>query len=265
MSRHGENRWSLVGRRFLVTGGTRGIGLATARELLSLGGNVALIARDESRLDACCQKLAAQFPDSQVRGLAMDLSYSESLGRVPQWLAEDWDGLDGLVNNVGTNIRKRLLDYLPAEPAEIFETNLLGPLELSRLCHALMAGRDASVVNVVSVAGLNHIGTGAPYAMSKAAILQLTRNLACEWAQDGIRVNAVAPWYIDTPLVRPVLDNAEYREKVLAATPMGRVGMPEEVAAAIAFLSMPAASYITGQCVCVDGGFTQLGFSPPGF
>lgn len=259
-----EQRWSLAGRRILVTGGTRGIGLATARELLALGANIAVIARDESRLSSCCAELAREFPESQVRGLAMDLSYSESLGRVPQWLADDWDGLDGLINNVGTNIRKRLVDYLPGESERIFETNMLGPMELTRLCFALMKGRPhASVVNVVSVAGFNHIGTGAPYAMTKAAMMQLTKSLACEWAADGVRVNAVAPWYIDTPLVQPVLGNPDYLEKVLASTPMGRVGEPHEVAAAIAFLCMPASSYITGQCLAVDGGFSQLGFSPP--
>jgi Tropinone reductase 1 len=96
--------------------------------------------------------------------------------------------------------------------------------------------------------------------MSKAALIQLTRNLAVEWASKGIRVNAVAPWYIDTPLARQVLDDPAYAEAVIERTPMGRVGAPEEVARTIAFLCMPASGYITGQTLAVDGGFSVYGF-----
>ena len=125
-------------------------------------------------------------------------------------------------------------------------------------------GAGSSVVNVASVGGLTHLCTGAPYAMSKAAMIQMTRNLAVEWAHRDIRVNAVAPWYIDTPLARQVLDDADYRESVVGRTPMGRIGDPREVAAAVAFLCLPAASYITGQCIAVDGGFTINGLQVEG-
>ena len=116
------------------------------------------------------------------------------------------------------------------------------------------------MVNNASVAGLTHLRTGAPYGMSKAAMIQLTRNLAVEWAAEGVRVNAVAPWYIRTPLAEQVLSDPAYRQDVLQRTPMGRVGEPEECARAIAFLCMPAAAYITGQCLAVDGGFSVYGF-----
>ena len=96
--------------------------------------------------------------------------------------------------------------------------------------------------------------------MSKAATIQLTRNLAVDWAEDGIRVNAVAPWYIRTPLAETVLKNKKYLESVLERTPMKRIGEPEEVAATVAFLCMPGGSYITGQCIAVDGGFMVKGF-----
>ena len=96
--------------------------------------------------------------------------------------------------------------------------------------------------------------------MTKAAMIQLTKNLASEWAQDGIRVNAIAPWYIKTPLVEPVLKNKDFYDDVINRTPMKKIGKPEDVSAATAFLCMPAAAHITGQCISVDGGFTIYGF-----
>ena len=115
-------------------------------------------------------------------------------------------------------------------------------------------------MNITSVAGLTHIKTGSPYGMSKAAIDQLTRNLAAEWASDNIRVNSVAPWYIDTPLVKELLKDKKYYDEVIKRTPMKRIGNTREVAALCAFLCMDEASYITGQTIAVDGGFTVFGF-----
>ena len=133
--------------------------------------------------------------------------------------------------------------------------------EISRFCHPLLVKHAAtSVVNVGSVSGVTHVRTGAVYGMTKAAMHQMTRNLAVEWAEDGIRVNSVAPWYIRTRRTSVKLADPEYLDDVLLRTPMGRVGEPEEVAGAIAFLCMPAASYITGECVAVDGGFLRYGF-----
>ena len=113
------------------------------------------------------------------------------------------------------------------------------------------------MINISSVAGLGHLKTGVIYGMSKAALIQMTSNLACEWAGDGIRVNAVAPGYIWTPLAETVLRNPDYLESFLARTPMKRIGNAEEIASVVSFLAMPASSYITGQCIAVDGGFTK--------
>lgn len=119
---------------------------------------------------------------------------------------------------------------------------------------------QGNVINISSVAGQKHLRTGSIYGMTKAAIIQLTKNLAAEWAEDGIRVNAVAPWYIKTPLAETVLMNKVYYNTVISRTPMKKIGKPEDVSAAVAFLCMPAADYITGQCISVDGGFTIYGF-----
>lgn len=247
------NPWSLQGRRALVTGGSRGIGLAVVEEFAELGAQVVAVARDTEPL--------ADRRGDNVHAVAADVTRPEERQRALDEAVRLLGGLDILVNNAGANVRRRALDYQAGEYESIMRLNLEAAFELSRVAHPVLRdATNAAIVNMASVAGLTHLRTGAPYAMSKAAMIQMTRNLACEWAGDGIRVNAVAPWYIATPLAEQVLSDESYRRQVLDRTPMGRVGEPEEVAGTVAFLCMPRAGYITGQCVAVDGGFSVFGF-----
>ena len=242
-----NERWTLEGKTALVTGCTAGIGLAIADELLGFGANVIGIARNEQRL----KDWSRDRP--RTRGIAADVINEHDRERVFRGV----DRLDILVNNAGTNIRKRTADYTDEEYRHVRETNQDSVFAMCRAAYpALRAAGGATVVNIVSIAALSILGTGSPYAMSKAAALQLTRALAAEWARDSIRVNAVAPWYIRTPLAEPVLSDPARMAAILARTPAGRVGEPAEVAAVTAFLCLPASSYVTGQCLAVDGGFS---------
>ena len=198
---------------------------------------------------ATCVRFIADVADDEQRRELLD------------WVEDQGDGLNILVNNAGGNLSKPAVDYTESEWREIFEINLFSAFELSRYAYPLLTKHAmSSVVNVGSVSGLTHVRSGAPYGMSKAAMHQMTTNLAVEWAEDGVRVNAVAPWYIRTRRTSGKLSDPDYLDEVLLRTPMGRVGEPEEVAAAVAFLCLPAAAYITGECIAVDGGFLRYGF-----
>ena len=256
-----SSRWRLDGQTALITGASAGIGLAIARELLGFGADLLMVARDPDMLERVRNELADEFPDRELHGLAADVADDEERRAVLDWVEDHADGLHLLINNAGGNVTRAAIDYTEDDWRGIFETNLFSAFELSRYAHPLLARHAASaIVNVGSVAGLVHVRSGAPYGMTKAALDQMTRNLACEWAEDGIRVNAVAPWYIRTRRTSGPLSDPDYYDRVIERTPMGRIGEPEEVAAAVAFLCLPASSYVTGECIAVDGGFTGYGF-----
>jgi Tropinone reductase 1 len=257
-----DRRWRLDGKLALVTGGSAGIGLAVAHELLGFGADVMLVARDADALEEARLDLSDAFPDRLVMAFTADVGIDEQRRELLDWVEDQAEGtLDILVNNAGGNLSRPATDYAEDEWRQIFEVNLFSAFELSRYAHPLLVRTAASsIVNVGSVSGLTHVRTGAPYGMAKAALHQMTRNLAVEWAEDGVRVNAVAPWYIRTRRTSSKLADADYLDDVLLRTPLGRVGEPEEVAAAVAFLCLPAAGYITGETIAVDGGFLRYGF-----
>ena len=248
------------GKYVLVTGGTKGIGRATVLEMATLQAKVFTCARREEDLEELLAYCTEQGLD--VQGIVADVSEGEGRRKLIEAVTAAWDGkLDVLVNNVGTNIRKPSADFTDADFEALIRTNTLSAFCLTRDCYPLLKkAKNSCVLFNSSVAGgPTAMKSGSLYAMTKASLNQLAKNLTCEWAGDGIRVISVAPWYTATPLALQVLADKTFEEEVLARTPMRRVAQPEEVARVMVFLASDAASYITGATIPVDGGYSCMG------
>ncbi|KAJ1422031.1 Short-chain dehydrogenase/reductase SDR [Sesbania bispinosa] len=257
-----QHRWSLNGMTALVTGGTRGIGHAIVEELMGFGARVHTCARNEDDLSKCLK----EWNDSsfEVTGSVCDVSVPQQREALMETVSSVFNGkLNILINNVGTNIRKPMTDFTTEEFSRLIDTNLGSTFHMCQLAYPLLkASGVGSVVFTSSVSGFVSLKSMSVQGATKAAINQLTKNLACEWAKDNIRCNAVAPWYIKTSMVEQVLSNKDYLEEVYSRTPLRRLGDPAEVSSVVAFLCLPASSYITGQIICVDGGMSVNGFYP---
>ncbi|XP_062085040.1 tropinone reductase homolog At5g06060-like [Humulus lupulus] len=254
-----SRRWSLDGMTALVTGGTKGIGYAVVEELCGLGAKVHTCSRNQAELSECLSQWHTK--GFRVTGSVCDVLSSSQREELIHKVSSMFDGkLNILINNVGTSYRKPTVEYTPEDMSILMNTNFDSAYNISQLAHPLLKASGAgSIVFVSSVAGLLAVNVGSLYSAAKGAINQLAKNLACEWAKDSIRINSVAPWFIRTPLVEPSLGNKEFSEALNSRTPLGRIGEPKEVSSMVAFLCLPAASYITGQTISVDGGMAVNG------
>ncbi len=253
------NKWTLKDKVAVVTGGTKGIGRAIAEEFLLLGARVYIVARTEKDVNDLVSKWLAQ--GLWARGIVADVSKEKDRQKIVDIVSGEHDYLDILVNNAGTNFRKPSADYTEEEIMTLTNINYISAYRLSVIfLPMLRRGHDPAIINIGSVAGRVFIGSGVPYSAAKAALMHTTTILGIEWAKYGVRVNAVAPWYTLTPHTARALENEEYRKQVELLTPLGRVARPGEIASVVAFLAMPASSFITGQTVFADGAFTRLGF-----
>ena len=247
--------WNLENKKAVITGGTKGIGKAAVLDFVKLGAEVLFTARNAEDVKNLEDSLRSD--GYKATGIVSDASIKKDQLELTEWLEKNWGTVDVLVNNAGINIRKKAQDYSEEEYRKVLEINLISPFELSRKLYPLLKeSGKASIINVASSAATQDVGTGAPYAMSKAGLLQQTRSLAVEWAMDGIRVNAVSPWFTETPLTRSLLEQQEKIDPIVKRTPLKRVAQAKEISSLIAFLAMEKSSYITGQNIVADGGMS---------
>ena len=246
--------FDLSGRVALVTGASRGIGSAIAEILAEHGANVVLSSRKQANLDVEAERINSKYPE-KATAIAAHSGREDELDRLVQGVMERFSRIDILVNNAATN--PYMGPLISAELAawdKTFEVNLRGVFLLTKLVYeASMEAHGGAVVNVASIGGLRPgIGLGV-YNITKAGVIMLTRQLARELG-GKVRVNAVAPGVIKTRFAEALWGNEAILDRVLAGNPMGRIGVPEEVAAAVLFLASDAASYVNGEVLVIDGG-----------
>ncbi|MBU6167148.1 MAG: SDR family oxidoreductase [Alphaproteobacteria bacterium] len=233
------NSWAR-GLSVLVTGGTQGIGKAVAEQFLGLGARVTITG---TRSHVSCY----DDPPQGVAYIQADLTWPEARAEV----AAHFSSLDVLINNAG---RGSAREYEQEEFELVIDTNLNAVMDLSVRLHPLLKASRGSIVNVGSLASFLALKETPAYTASKAGLLGLTRALGDKWATDGVRVNLVAPGFIETRMTEGARQNPEREKRLMKAIPMQRWGDPAEVAQAILFLASPAASYVTGQSLAIDGG-----------
>jgi NAD(P)-dependent dehydrogenase (short-subunit alcohol dehydrogenase family) len=252
------SRFDLTGKVALVTGASRGIGSAIAEILAEHGAQVVLSSRKQADLDAEAGRINALYPE-HATAIAAHTGRAEELEQLVKATIERFSRIDILVNNAGTNPY-----FGPVIGAELsawdktFEVNLRGVFVLTKLVYeASMEAHGGSIVNISSIGGLRPgLGLGV-YNVTKAGLIMLTRQLARELG-GKVRVNAVAPGLVKTRFAEALWGNQEILDRVLASNPMGRIGVPDEVAAAVLFLASDAASYVNGEVLVVDGGGGEI-------
>lgn len=248
--------FNLAGKTALVTGGSRGIGLAIAKGIAQHGGNIAIVARDEKQLSAA-EKIIQSEAGKKVWTFAFDLANTKDIGSLFEKIVSETEGIDILVNCAGATVRAPAEDLDLKGWNEVFEVNLTAVLVMSQVfCrHRKQVGKGGKIINIGSLMCHGARPTTAAYASSKGGLLMLTKSLAVEWAKYNINVNAIGPGYIATDLTAGLQANEDFDKWVLSKTPLGRWGQPRDIAGAAVFLACDASNFVTGQILYVDGGW----------
>jgi 2-dehydro-3-deoxy-D-gluconate 5-dehydrogenase len=251
--------FDLAGRVAIVTGGNGGIGLGMSRGLAQAGAAVVLAGRNTDKSTGAVKELEALGAKAAM--VKVDVTSEASCREMVQKTVDRFSRLDILVNNAGTNIRKQPQEYTLDEYRTVLDTNLTSAFACSQAAypHMVRAG-GGKIINIGSMMSIFGTSFTAPYAASKGGIVQLSKALATAWAKDNIQVNAVLPGWIDTDLTRQARQQvAGLHERVLARTPAGRWGTPEDHAGIAVFLASPASDFVTGTAIPVDGGYSVQG------
>lgn len=245
---------TLEGQVAIVTGAGRGIGAAIAKQLASLGARIAVVSRTEANSSQIADTICKE--GGIAHAYAVDVANFLAVQKLGENILSDFQKVDILVNNAGVTRDTLLLRMTIEEWDEVLETNLKGAFNfIKAVARPLIKQRSGRIINISSVIGLIGNAGQANYAASKAGLIGLTKSVAKELAGRGITVNAVAPGFIDTDMTAAL--SGDWRDRIVAQIPLGRIGKVEEIAAAVAFLASPQASYITGQVLTVDGGMVM--------
>jgi 2-deoxy-D-gluconate 3-dehydrogenase len=243
----------LEGKTAVVTGASRGIGRAIALALAGGGADVALLGRDEATLAPVAEEIERDL-GRRTAVVAADVGDLETHEAAVEAIVGRLGQIDILVNNAGINVREESLNYSPADWDQVTGVNLRGTFFFTQACaRRMVPRRQGKILNIASMSSFIGLPLTIAYTASKAALMQMTRLLAVEWAEHNIQVNAIAPGWINTELTAPIRGTPR-EQWVLNRTPAGRFGEPEELAGAAVFLVSPAADFITGQTLAVDGG-----------
>lgn len=260
-----DDRFSVRGRTALVTGASSGLGVTYASALAAAGANVVVAARRSERLRAVAEKIEAD--GGIVLPVVCDVTDPTQVDELVDRTCRQFDRVDILVNNAGSiadgGPMPERLPHLAVE--QVLRVNLLGTWYGCRAVGARMLadGRGGSIVNIASVAGLGaHPGFPVGYSASKAAVVNLTQNLAVMWAERGVRVNAIAPGWFPSEMADPFLEPHAFSRHELSLQPMGRIGDPDELVGAMLFLASAASSYVNGHVLVVDGGVSASWGAP---
>ncbi|KQY14994.1 2-deoxy-D-gluconate 3-dehydrogenase [Rhizobium sp. Root73] len=247
--------FDLTGRKALVTGASRGLGQAIAQGLASAGADVAVTARDVKGLEETRTRISNMGKRSFA--YAHDVRDVDSCSSVIDAAAHALGGLDILINNAGYEEIRPALDVDEALWERIVSTNLKGAFFCAQAAARNMValGQGGAIVNLCSLTSYVGVPTAAPYGSSKAGLMGMTHALAAEWAQQGIRVNAIAPGYFRTAMTDVFYQDGAWQEAMLEKIPQRRFGEMEDVAGAVVFLASDASRYVTGHCIPVDGGY----------
>ncbi len=250
------DRFRLDGKVALVTGGTKGLGLAMAGALASAGASVVVTGRDEGSAGAVARTLA-EAEGGKTLGLGADVSRATEVEAMVARTLDAFGRVDILINNAGINIRRPIEQLEEAEFDQVLGINLKGPWLCCRAVAPAMKRQGwGRVINVSSTLGEVGLADRTPYCSSKGGLTLMTRTLALEWASSGINVNALCPGPFATEINRPLLDDPAARDAMQAKVPLGRWGDPAELGPVAVFLASEASSFVTGAVILVDGGYT---------